>query len=265
VQLRARGRHPGHPPRRRSGLPALLLLLGLIGVGYAVSAPRGHAQAPAQTATAVQEGRNLFLTSCASCHGLNAQGGNQAPPLIGKGGAAVDFQVSTGRMPLQQQGPQAARKPARFSQEDIDRLAAYIQSLGGGPAVPSERDLDLADAKVSEGSGIFRANCASCHSFAGQGGALTRGKYAPNLTRATDRQIYEAMLTGPESMPRFGNGQITPDEKRSVIKFIRALDTESNPGGHGLGRLGPIPEGLVAFLIGLGVLVVMTLWIGARA
>jgi len=265
LQLRARGRHRGHRPRRSSGLPALLLLLALIGIGYAATAPSGHAQARTQSATAPQQGRALFLTSCASCHGLDAQGGNQAPSLIGVGGAAVDFQVGTGRMPLQQQGPQAERKRPRFTQEQIDQLAAYIQSLGGGPAVPSEQDLNLADAKVSEGGGIFRANCASCHNFAGQGGALTMGKSAPNLTLATDRQIYEAMLTGPESMPVFGDRQITPDEKRSVVKFVRALDTESNPGGHGLGRLGPIPEGLVAFLIGLGALVVMTLWIGARA
>ncbi len=265
MQLRARGRDPGNPRRGRSGLPALLLLLAAIGIGYAVAAPGGRAQAPAQSPTAVQEGRDLFLTSCASCHGLQAQGGSQAPSLIGVGGAAVDFQVGTGRMPLAQQGAQAKRKPPRFSQAQIDRLAAYIQSLGGGPAVPSERELDLSDAKVSEGSGIFRANCASCHNFAGEGGALTHGKYAPNLTLATDQQIYEAMLTGPESMPPFGNQQISPDEKRSVIKFIRALDTEANPGGHGLGRLGPVPEGLVAFLIGLGALVVMTLWIGARA
>lgn len=262
MQVRARGRHRR---RRPTGVPVLLLLLAVVGIGYGVMAPTGRAASPTQSSTAVSEGRNLFLTGCASCHGLNAQGGNQAPSLIGVGGAAVDFQVGTGRMPLQQQGPQAARKRVKYSQDDIDKLAAYIQSLGGGPSVPSERDLDLADASVSEGGGIWRANCASCHSFAGQGGALTRGKYAPNVTRATDRQIYEAMLTGPESMPVFGDGQIRPDEKRSVVTFIRALDTQSDPGGHGLGRLGPIPEGLVGWLVGIGALVVMTLWIGARA
>ncbi len=251
--------------RRRAGLPVLLLLLAGIGTGYAVVSPSGRAASPTQSSTAVQEGRDLFLTSCASCHGLNASGGNQAPSLIGVGGAAVDFQVGTGRMPLAQQGPQAERKRQRFSQEQIDKLAAYVQSLGGGPAVPSEQDLDLANADVAEGGGIWRANCASCHSFAGQGGALTRGKYAPNVTNATDRQLWEAMQTGPESMPVFGDGQISPDQKRSIIKFIRALDTEANPGGHGLGRLGPIPEGLVAWLVGIGALVIMTLWIGARA
>ncbi len=262
MQLRARGRHRR---RRRTGVPVLLLLLAVMGIGYAVLAPSGRADAPAQSATAVSDGRDLFLTSCASCHGLNAQGGNQAPSLIGVGGAAVDFQVSTGRMPLQQQGPQAARKQQLYSQDQIDNLAAYIQSLGGGPAVPSEQDLGLSDASVAEGRGTWAANCASCHGFAGQGGALTRGKYAPTVTRATDRQIYEAMQTGPESMPVFGDGQITPDQKRDVIKFVRALNSEANPGGHGLGRLGPIPEGLVAWLVGIGALVIMTLWIGSRA
>lgn len=263
MQLRARGRHQR---RRRTGVPVLLLLLGVMGVGYAVIAPTSRAAAPQQSGAAVSEGRDLFRTaSCASCHGLNAQGGNQAPSLIGVGGAAVDFQVSTGRMPLQQQGPQAARKRPKFTQEEIDQLAAYIQSLGGGPAVPSEQDLDLSDANVAAGGEAWRANCASCHNFAGEGGALTGGKYAPNVIQATDRQIWEAMTTGPESMPVFGNGLISPEQKRDIIKFIRTLETEANPGGHGLGRLGPIPEGLVAFLVGLGSLVVMTLWIGARA
>ena len=262
MQLRARGRSR----RRWSGLPVLLLLLVAFGAGYAVLAPSGHAQGTPNNPTAVEQGRALFLTaSCASCHGLDAAGGAQAPSLIGVGGASVHFQVSTGRMPLQQQGPQAARKQPRFTEEEIEALAAYIQSLGGGPAIPSESELNLADADVAEGGELFRANCASCHNFAGQGGALTRGKYAPNLSPATNRQIYEAMLTGPEAMPVFGDAQLTPDEKRSIIKYIRSLDTEANPGGHGLGRLGPIPEGLVAWLVGLGALVLMTLWIGARA
>ena len=262
VQLRIGRRRRG----AGSGLATLLLLLITIGVGYSVLAPSGRAQdAGTGNARDVQRGRALFLTSCASCHGLDAAGGAQAPSLIGVGGAAVHFQVSTGRMPLQQQGPQAARKRPRFTEQEVDQLAAYIQSLGGGPAVPTDSQLNLNDAKLTEGGEIFRANCASCHNFAGQGGALTHGKYAPPLGRASNRQIYEAMVTGPESMPVFGDSQITPDQKRSVIKFLRSLDQESNPGGNGIGRLGPIPEGLVAWVVGLGALVVMTLWIGARA
>lgn len=264
--MRLRARRERRDRRRFGGVPALLLVLAVFGIGYGALAPSGHAQSPGGIdPKAVQAGRALFLTSCASCHGLDAQGGAQAPSLIGVGGAAVDFQVGTGRMPLVQQGPQAPRKRARFTQAQIDQLAAYIQAIGGGPPVPTAAELDLSGADVGEGGAIWRANCASCHNFAGEGGALTHGKYAPNVTKTSDRHIWEAMITGPESMPVFGNGQLTPDQKRAVIKYIRTLDNEANPGGQGLGRLGPIPEGLVGWLVGIGALVLMTLWIGARA
>ncbi len=260
---------PPAATRRRSlpGYAALLLTLVAVGVGYASFAPTGKAAGAAATSTSTQvaEGRRLFLLGCSSCHGLNAQGGAQAPSLIGVGSAAVDFQVGTGRMPLMRQGPQAPVKRPTYSQADVDRLAAYVASTAPGPMVPTAAQLNVSDADIAAGGELFRTNCASCHNFAGKGGALTGGKYAPNLDGVSNRHIYEAMLTGPQQMPVFGDGQISPQNKRDVIKFITTTRQEADPGGHPLGRLGPIPEGLVAFLVGVGGLVVMTLWIGARA
>ena len=73
------------------------------------------------------------------------------------------------------------------------------------------------------------------------------------------------MITGPESMPVFGDQQITPGQKLAIIKYIRTIKTEPNPGGAGLGRIGPVSETAVAWLVGIGVLVIVTMWIGSRA
>jgi ubiquinol-cytochrome c reductase cytochrome c subunit len=104
-----------------------------------------------------------------------------------------------------------------------------------------------------------------CHNFAGKGGALTRGKYAPNLDGTTPTHIVEAMLTGPQSMPVFGDGTIRPSDKRDIIKFITTTRSEPSPGGASLGKLGPVSEGLVGWLVGLGALIGCAVWLGAKA
>lgn len=255
--------------RRRRPLPtALVLLAGLMLTGLAYTAMGGGSRASAQdsaSSTQIAAGRKLFEVGCSSCHGLAAQGGSQAPSLVGVGAAAVDFQVSSGRMPLAAHGPQADRKPSRYSREETEALAAYVASLGGGPAIPSAEELaGVADADLAAGGELFRTNCASCHNFAGRGGALTHGKYAPSLHPADARQIYEAMLTGPENMPVFSDKQLTPEDKLSIIRYIKHIDAQKDPGGLGLARLGPIPETVVVFLVGMVLCVIICLWIGAR-
>ena len=242
----------------------MAVALGLLGMLYAAVAPRGSAATSADPA--VDEGKKLFQSlSCASCHGLNGEGGNRAPSLIGVGAAAVDFQMGTGRMPLQAHGPEAPRKRPVADEADILKVAAYVASLGSGPAIPQFDNADWQKADTAFGGALFRTNCAQCHNFAGSGGALTYGKYAPTLSDATPKQIYEAMITGPENMPVFGDKQITPDQKLAIINYVRTIKTQADPGGVGLGRVGPVTETVVGWLIGIGVLVIVTIWIGARA
>ncbi len=248
-----------------SGYAVVLLALSLVGTLYtAFGAPAGEAQdEPSNQSMAVKEGRELYLTGCSTCHGLNLEGGSGGPSLIGVGASSVIFQVESGRMPLASGVQQAPRKPSKYSIAEIDQLAAYIQANGGGPELPSG---DLTDGDLQLGGALFRTNCASCHNFAGSGGALTYGKYAPELKPASARVIYTAMQSGPESMPRYGDNQITPEEKRAITRYVRYITHEAdNPGGAGLGRYGPISEGLVAWVVGITALVGLTLWIGARA
>ena len=143
-------------------------------------------------------------------------------------------------------------------------MAAFIGSLGGGPAIPSAAQVSTSGANVGVGQQLFVADCAQCHNFVGAGGALTYGKFAPALTQATPTQIYEAMLTGPEAMPIFNDGTLTPNEKRDVVAYVTGVRSQANPGGFSLGRVGPVTEGLVAFLGLLLFMVLMALWITAK-
>ena len=185
------------------------------------------------------------------------------PSLIGTGGAATYFQVATGRMPAVGQNSDERRHHVRYTQAQIDALVAYVQSIGGGPAVPNG---DLRSMKsLGEGGELFRLNCASCHGAAGKGAPLSAGKVAPGLTDATDKEIWTALLSGPENMPVFGDNQLTPEQKRDLIGYIQSLKASKDPGGQGLDRIGPVSEGLVIWVAGIGAIVLIILWIGRKA
>jgi ubiquinol-cytochrome c reductase cytochrome c subunit len=237
----------------------------MVGVLYAaVTSTGGSASTSSASPSQIAQGKELFAVTCSACHGMHAQGTGQGPSLLGAGAAAVDFQMSTGRMPAAEVGAENPRKPVRFTQAQIYAIAAYIDSLGGGPAVPSADQVSTSGANTALGSQLFLANCAQCHNFRGAGGALTYGKSAPPLTSATARQIYEAMLTGPEAMPVFSDGTITPAEKRDIIAYVTQTRSETNPGGFSLGSVGPVTEGLVTWLGGILALVLAAMWITAK-
>ncbi|WP_084130540.1 c-type cytochrome [Demequina sp. NBRC 110055] len=252
--------------RHHKAAPMLLVLvlLALITGIAAMAAPSATA-ADAASADDVAAGEALFAANCASCHGLDAQGQDGvAPSLVGVGAAAVDFQVGTGRMPMQASGPQAMAKPAQFDQDEINQLAAWVASLGAGPAIPTAEQVDGSLGDAAAGMEVFRTNCAMCHGSIGGGGALTQGKFAPSLLETTPTHIYEAMLTGPQSMPVFNDANITPENKRNVIAYLEAQDAGS-PGGLSLGAIGPVSEGLWAWLVLLGLIIGATVWVGARS
>jgi ubiquinol-cytochrome c reductase cytochrome c subunit len=240
----------------------LLAALVLTGAMYSALAPAQAAEEGTASA-AEAAGRELYTRSCITCHGDNLEGvEGRGPSLIGVGEASVYFQVHTGRMPLVRQEAQAPDKPAVFSDEEIDQLMAYIQANGGGPTLPSG---DLRDGDLAEGGELFRLNCASCHNFVGEGGALSSGKVAPSLDDATDLEIYAALLSGPENMPVFGDNQLTPEEKRSVINYIQTINEQADPGGAGVGRIGPVAEGLVIWVVGVAALMFGIFWMGSKA
>ncbi|MDQ0865433.1 cytochrome bc1 complex diheme cytochrome c subunit [Arthrobacter globiformis] len=255
--------------KRRHPLAAIaLLLMGLLLTGglYAVATTVNEAKASTAefTASDTQEGQKLFEANCATCHGMGASGTQDGPSLVGVGAAAVDFQVGTGRMPMQMNGPQAYKKPAQFNDTQTHQLAAYVASLGAGPAIPADEYLD-EKGNAAEGGELFRVNCAMCHNAAAAGGALTRGKFAPALADVTGKHIYEAMATGPQNMPVFNDSNISPEGKRDIITFLKQIEANGSPGGADLGALGPVSEGLFVWIAGLGVIIAFTIWLTSRS
>jgi ubiquinol-cytochrome c reductase cytochrome c subunit len=264
-------RDRGARMRRIRGGLALMFLLIVLGFSYSALSPQPIvAEAGAADEAQIARGEQLYNNSCITCHGLNLEGvPDRGPSLIGVGQAAVYFQVATGRMPAADNGAQNHRKPPFFDAEEIADLGAYIQDNGGGPQVEVTDTGESATLRnpddLARGAELYRLNCASCHNFTGKGGALSQGKYAPDLGEATDSEIYAAMLSGPENMPKFSDAQLTPDEKVAIITYIQTAKATMDPGGYGLGGFGPISEGFFAFIVGMGVIVGVMLWMGARA
>ncbi|MFV8380794.1 c-type cytochrome [Corynebacterium hindlerae] len=268
---------------RRTVAGAAALTLGLTSAGFLASAFTPDAQvvtADVDEKALVAEGKSLYDVACITCHGANLQGQEgRGPSLIGVGEGAVYFQVHSGRMPMLRNEAQAARKQTRYSEHQTLAIAAYVAANGGGPAIVKNEDGSIAmeslrgknydgqidPADVARGSELFRLNCASCHNFTGRGGALSSGKYAPYLDPANEQEIYQAMLTGPQNMPKFSDRQLTEDEKKDIIAFIKNAKETPSPGGYALGGLGPVAEGMLMWLIGIAAVIGAALWIGSRS
>ncbi|BCO35587.1 cytochrome C [Mycobacterium heckeshornense] len=258
--------------RRLSGGLLLAAALTLAGGLAAVLTPKPQVAVADESSSALlRTGKQLFDTSCVTCHGANLQGvPGRGPSLIGVGEAAVYFQVSTGRMPAVRGEAQAPRKDPIFDEAQIEALGAYVQANGGGPTLVREPDGSLAQESLrgkdlGRGGDLFRLNCASCHNFTGKGGALSSGKYAPDLGPANEQQILAAMLSGPQNMPKFSDRQLSPDAKKDIIAYVKTVTEERQPGGYGLGGFGPAPEGMAMWIIGMVAVIGVALWIGARS
>ncbi|WP_434811609.1 cytochrome bc1 complex diheme cytochrome c subunit [Microbacterium sp. bgisy189] len=260
--------------RRQAGRRSKWAAAALIGIGLLVTggvyAGASAAMAASDTSTTatssltVEDGKKLFQANCATCHGLNLEGTNDGPSLYGVGELSVEFQMATGRMPLQMQGPQAPIKPVQFTQEQIEAIAAWVQETSPGPSYPSDEILD-GGGDVAEGAELFRINCAMCHNVAAAGGALTEGKYAPALTETSPLHIYAAMVTGPQNMPVFNDMTLTTEEKRNIISSLMWIQENESAGGFSLGSLGPVSEGLFIWIFGIGSLIGLTVWITAKS
>ena len=262
---------------------AAALTLGLTGAGLLASALTPNAQvatAARDDQALIQEGKDLYDVACITCHGANLQGvEDRGPSLIGTGEGAVYFQVNSGRMPMMSNDAQAERKTPRYTEQQTLALAAYVAANGGGPDIVYNDDGSIAQESlrgtnyngqiqaedVAKGSELFRMNCASCHNFTGQGGALSSGKFAPPLAPANEQEIYQAMLTGPQNMPKFSDRQLTADEKKDIIAYLKSAKETPSPAGWDLGGLGPVAEGLAMWIIGISLLCVAAMWIGSRS
>jgi ubiquinol-cytochrome c reductase cytochrome c subunit len=237
--------------RRLGALLILAAVPTLLIVG-----PRAGGQTPSA------EGRELFATGCASCHGVTGEGTTNGPPLVGIGPASVDFMLSTGRMPLGDPTQQPTRQSPKYTGDQIEALVEYVVSLGpGGEPIPV---VDPEAGNLMLGREVYSAGCLACHGAGAQGASVGGGQLAPGLDRATPEQVAEAVRIGPGAMPPFPEGLVDQQELDSLVRYVLVLREEPDPGGLDLGRVGPVTEGFVAWVVGLGILVLVIRFTGTR-
>jgi ubiquinol-cytochrome c reductase cytochrome c subunit len=239
----------------------VIVLSGAGGLHAALAQDSGEQPRLSEDPALVAQGQELFETGCSSCHGLEGEGTDDAPDIREAGEAAADFQLRTGRMPAADVDGQPPEKPVAYDDDEIEALVAFVGSLGDGPAIP---DVDIDDADVARGGELFRANCAACHNAAGIGGALSYGEEAPAVRGVDPVVVGEAMRTGPGQMPVFGPESFSPEDVNDIAAYIDELAELPHRGGFSLGGAGPVTEGFVAVLFGLGSLALMLRWITAR-
>jgi ubiquinol-cytochrome c reductase cytochrome c subunit len=251
------------------GIVVAATVLGFVFFAGPRSAPsNGTTNATLQSAVAptskesVAAGATLFAENCSTCHGLNAEGSALAPNLRGVGSATVDLWVSSGWMPLSVPTDEPARKPNKFTAQQTLELAEYIGTLYGGPQIPN---VNISNSSVAEGFSLFSLNCAPCHTITGAGDALIAGTQAPPLHGLTPTQVAEAVETGPGYMPKFTPGALTQAQVLDVVAYVTTtIEHPSNPGGVGLGGVGPVAEGFIGLFLGVGACMLVALWIGDR-
>lgn len=263
VALIGRGDHRARLPSR-AGLASAALLVGMP-AGAAVAAladqPAGAQAAPAQVAGAgdQEEGMRLYARDCAWCHGVDGQGTPRGMGLEGVGAAGVDYALTTGRMPIAAPDDEIRRRDPAYTSEEISALVAHAATLVGGPPVPV---VDVDGADVARGGELYRRNCASCHGSTGIGGALAFDQLTPHVLASTPVQVAEAIVVGPGTMPAFGQA-VEGDDLDAVAAYVLELQ---DPVTGGIALPGSrVAEGLVAWVVGVGVLVLAARWIGTRA
>ena len=212
-------------------------------------------------------GQTLFVENCSSCHGIGAEGGTRAPPLLGVGGATVDLWLSSGWMPLAEPTAEPERKPAKFDRAQVLEIVKYVTSLApvtpGNPGIPF--GLDISHADVAQGFSLFALNSAPCHTITGAGDALADGIVAPSLHGVTKTMVWEAIRTGPGNMPRFGPGTISPSQVVDIVGYVvKNIQHPTSPGGISLGGVGPVAEGFIGLFVGVGLALLAALWVGDR-
>ncbi len=207
----------------------------------------------------IKVGGELYAVRCISCHGAQLRGTPMAPGLTGAGAADVDFELSTGRMPLEVPGTEPMRGPPSYPRPQIDALIAYIVSHGGaGAPVPAlHHNGDLTRGRV-----LYEENCQQCHGATGDGAVAGFGWLAPSLKPAVPIQVAEAVRVGPGIMPRFGAGDISDGDIDALVGYVETLHHPDDRGGYSLASAGPVGEGFVGWLIGVGGTIVVMLLVG---
>ena len=256
-----------------------LIALALVGIGCGYGGRPKPYRPPGIKDSAARSGLELYQRDCAFCHGAEGEGTDDGPTLVAErnGPALTDFMLRTGRMPIDAPLDAIERRPARYTDEEIDAIVEHVAAFGGeGPDIPR---VDARRGDTSLGMMLYQDNCAACHSTSGIGGTLTEGRQrdvagdvarrgasvVPSVLSSSPTEIAEAMRTGPGAMPVFAEETLDNDDVDAIVAYVATLQrSDVDRGGAAIGRIGPVAEGAVALFAGLLALIVFTRWIGEK-
>jgi ubiquinol-cytochrome c reductase cytochrome c subunit len=239
--------------------PAILAAVACAAGALALwASPRAGAQEGAPLA---RDGAGLYRESCSACHGEDLRGvRGKGPPLRGVGARSADFYLSTGRMPLAHPDDEPVRNPPAFEREQRKALIDYVASFGGAP-VPAA---DPGEGDIAQGQRLFADNCSGCHQIVARGGIVPPEGVAPPLQHASATQVAEAIRIGPYTMPRFDARHLDDREVASISRYVLSTRDPVDRGGWGIGNIGPVPEGMVAWLLAGTALLLVVRMLGER-
>ena len=156
------------PPRGTRSRRSLLLLVALVGRRHAVRRGRGIA-APRRARRGAAE-PDADRARARSSSSRAARPATASAPRAPTDGPTLDRRRRRrGRLPGRHRPHAAgrarragqARRRRMYTDEEIAALAAYVASLGPGPAIPTRRASSTPrNADLARGGELFRTNCA---------------------------------------------------------------------------------------------------------
>ncbi len=255
------------PRRLRRLWRGLALAFGLLTLAMALTAATtATAATQAPDESLLSRGQVLYGQRCATCHGERGLGQGDVPAIANAGPASIDFYISTGRMPLQRENERPVHRPQILTDDEKRALIAYVPTLATGEVGPDIPDVSgWPDADLARGLELFTSNCAACHGPTAAGIAVGQRDVSSSLDVATPLEIAEAIRIGPGVMPVFGDDVVDQDDLDSIVAWVMDLRDRAAPGGAHIGRSGPVSEGFVAWIVGMGLLTAVMYLLGERA
>jgi cytochrome c oxidase cbb3-type subunit III len=126
----------------------------------------------AQDTSPLEDGKILYRSNCAFCHGLTGGGGRG--PALAQGNFVHGSTAGEIRRVIREGVPGTNMPAFHMEADELDHLVAFIQAFSGaGVKRPP------VAGSAARGRDVYaRSGCAGCHRVAGQGSI-----YGPDLTR----------------------------------------------------------------------------------
>jgi putative heme-binding domain-containing protein len=173
--------------------------------------------------TSISEGRQLFESRCAGCHGLDGRGGERAPDIATR--QNVQRRSDNDLLRIIESGLPASGMPsfASLGTYPIQMLVSYLRQLqgkGGSAKLPGN---------PRAGKVLFfgKARCSECHMVNGAGGFIASDLSAFGSTRSAEEIRQAITKPSQENSLRQGTVIVTTRDGDKLSGMVRNEDNFS--------------------------------------